>query len=130
MKKKVVALMSIFIFVLIAVLLTGCSKLNGEWETDGGFANIYEYTGSGEIMQMTWSYSSDSGVIVIKKTKNSDVQKYINLYRNDYSYRTATTSLPSSYKNEAIAFRKIDNSLWIRIMWSNDSDVIFIRVEI
>ena len=132
MKKKVLTLCICFMMLFSAVLLASCGRTIYEtekrWSQEGAWTEIYVYKGKGQLLSMKWSAAEKLGTATIMGTDLSYTEEYISLYEKDSNYKTSTTGLPSYYSGEAKAFETLDGRLWVRIIWSETSTHLLVRI--
>ena len=130
MKNKFSIICVCFMMIFSVVMLTACgvNETEKNWSQEGAWTEIYVYKGEGDLLSMNWSEEEQKGTATIQNTDASYTEKYVSLYEDDSNYKTSTTGLPSSYKGNAKAFETIDGRLWVRIMWTNTSTFLLVRI--
>ena len=108
------------IICLISILLSGCntkSEIEKNWNKNGGFSQIYQYKGTGEILTMDWN--NEKGVVFLQGINAKEAEEYVNLYINDPKYIEVGVS--GILVGEARRFKKSDGSLGVIITIKNTS---------
>ncbi len=99
------------------------------WSKEGAWNDIYVYKGPGKLLgRMTWSEEEKVGAATITNTEYSYTKEYINLYQLDSNYKSSTTGLPESAAGNAVAFETLNGKIWVRIMWTDTSTFLLVRI--
>lgn len=130
MKKKFLMICVCIMMLFSVVVLTACGMNDTEknWSQEGAWTEIYVYKGEGDLLDMNWSESDQKGTATIQNTDASYTREYVSLYENDSNYKSSTTGLPDYYSGNVEAFETLDGRLWVRIMWTNTSTFLLVRI--